>query len=180
MKRARELEPVNLRISSLEASLLIYAGQKDEALVRLEKVFELDPNFWFAHLFAASAYNDKGMFAEAATEPRKAKDLSGYSTRPAAQLGYALAKSGKETEARHVLDEVLKLSKERYVPPDHIALIYAGLGDRDETLRWLERGYQERDPLMVFLGVDQKWNDLRSDPRFQELMKKIGLPNAAG
>jgi serine/threonine protein kinase len=79
-------------------------------------------------------------------------------------------------EAKAVLDEVLRLSLERYVPPYHIALIYAGFGDHDEAMNWLERGYEERDPKMVFLKVEPKWRGLRDDPRFQAMMKKIGLP----
>ncbi len=90
--------------------------------------------------------------------------------------GYALAKSGKRDEARMVLAEMLKLSTERYIPPSHIALIYNGLDERDETLAWLERGFEQRDPKMTFLKVEPKWNNLRSDPRFAELLRKVGLP----
>jgi len=74
-----------------------------------------------------------------------------------------------------VLETLLKLSNDRYVPPYHIALIYDGLGEREETLAWLERGYQERDSKMVFLKVEPKWNNLRSDPRFQDLLRRVGF-----
>ncbi|MDQ3134030.1 MAG: hypothetical protein M3Q76_04375 [Acidobacteriota bacterium] len=67
------------------------------------------------------------------------------------------------------------MSKERHVPPYHIALIYNGLGERDETLVWLERGFQQRDPRMIFLKVEPKWNNLRSDPRFTDLVRRVGL-----
>jgi hypothetical protein len=116
------------------------------------------------------------MYAEACVEARKARELSESSTLPPAYLGYALAKSGKRKEAQAVLGEVLRLSHERYVPPYNIALIYAGLGDKDETMNWLERGYEQRDPKMVFLKVEPKWHELRDDPRFQALIKKVGLP----
>ena len=75
-----------------------------------------------------------------------------------------------------MLEELLKLSTERYVPPYHIALIYNGLDERDETLAWLERGYEQRDPKMVFLKVEPKWNNLRDDPRFQDLLRRVGFP----
>lgn len=75
-----------------------------------------------------------------------------------------------------MLEELLKLSTERYVPPYHVALIYNGWDDRDETLAWLERGYTQRDPKMVFLTVEPKWNNLRSDPRFQDLLRRVGFP----
>ena len=175
MKRARELEPLNLRTNALEGQFLIYAGQHDEALSRLQKTFDLDHNFWFAHLFAASAYIEKGMFAEAVAEARQARELSGASSFPTALLGYALAKSGQKAAAKTELQELLKAANERYIPPYHIALIYNGLGMRDEALSWLEQGYQQRDPKMVFLKAEPKWNNLRDDASFQDLLRRVGL-----
>jgi serine/threonine protein kinase/tetratricopeptide (TPR) repeat protein len=174
IKHARELDPLNLRTSALEGQFLIHAGRTDEALARLQKTLELDPNFWFAHMFASSAYIEKGMFAEAVAEARRARE-SGVSS-PISFLGYALAKSGKPAEARAVLEELLKRSAERYVPPYNIAMIYNGLGERDETLDWLERAYQQRDQKLVFLKVEPKWNNLRGDPRFQDLLHRVGFP----
>jgi serine/threonine protein kinase/tetratricopeptide (TPR) repeat protein len=174
-KRARELDPFNLRTNALEGQYLVHAGQIDEALARFQKTFELDPNFWFAHLFAASAYIEKGMFSEAVAEARKARVRPGVSSHPTAFLGYALAKSGKQAEARTELAALLKLANERYVPPYYIALIYNGLGERDEALTWLERGLEQRDPRMVFLKVERKWNNLRDDPRFQDLLRRVGF-----
>jgi len=126
-------------------------------------------------MFASSAYIEKGMFAEAVAEARKARELNSANSQPAAQLGYALAKSGKQEEARGLLEELLRLSTQRYVSPGNIALIYNGLGERDETFSWLERGYKERDPKMVFLKVEPKWNNLRSDSRFQDLLRRVGF-----
>ncbi|CAN5582535.1 hypothetical protein BH20ACI3_BH20ACI3_38040 [soil metagenome] len=174
-KRARELDPLNLRTNALEGEFLIHAGRTDEALARLQKTFELDPNYWFAHLFASSAYIEKGMFAEAVAEARKARELNPINSQPIAFEGYALAKSGKRAEARAVLEELLKLSNERYVPPYNIALIYNGLGERDEAIAWLERGFEQRDPRMVFLKVEPKWNNLHDDPRFQDLQRRVGF-----
>ena len=75
-----------------------------------------------------------------------------------------------------MLEEILKLSERRYVTPYNIALIYHGLGERGETLKWLERGLEQRDLRMTFLKAEPKWNDLRSDARFQEIMRRVGLP----
>jgi len=86
-----------------------------------------------------------------------------------------LAKSGKQAEARGLLAELLKLSTERNVPPSHIAMLYNGLGERDKALEWLERGFEERDPKMVFLKVDPKWDNLRNEPRFADLMRRLKL-----
>src|SRR5207248_8728613 len=103
----------------------------------LPKNLELTPNKWFARMFASSAYTEKGMFAEAVGEASKSRELNSFNSQPTAQLGYALAKSGKQAEARGVLEELLKRSAEHYVSPGNIAVIYNGIGERDKTLMWL-------------------------------------------
>jgi tetratricopeptide (TPR) repeat protein len=175
IKRGRELDPFSPFLNALEGQFLVNAGKPDEALARLRETFELAPAFWFPHMFASSAYIEKGMFAEAIAEARRATELSPTQTVSAALEGYALVKLGKPGEARDVLDKLLKLSKERFVPPYHIASIYNGLGDRDQVFEWLERGFEQRDPKMTFLKVDPKWNNVRDDPRFMDLMRRVGL-----
>ena len=172
-RRARETNPLDLVVNALEGQFLLHAGRVDEALDSLHKTSELEPNFWMAHFFASSAYIEKGMYPEAIAEAQKEKELNGVITIPFG--AYALAKSGKTMEARTVLDELLNLSKIRYVPPYNIALIYNGLGENDKALDWLERDYQDRDPKMTFLKVEPKWNNLRNEPRFIALMKKMNF-----
>ena len=172
-KRARELNPLNLAQNALEGQFLLHAGRTDEALDRLQKTSELEPNFPLPHLFAASAYIEKGMFAEAIAESRKEYELSGANVIPFGV--YALAKSGKRDQARAALKELLKLSETKYVPPYNIALIYNALEMRDNALEWLEKGFQQRDPQMTFLKVEPKWNNLRNEPRFADLMKRMNL-----
>jgi TolB-like protein/DNA-binding winged helix-turn-helix (wHTH) protein/Flp pilus assembly protein TadD len=175
-KRARELDPLNLRINALEAQFLIHAGRTDEALARLQQTLDMDSNYFLAHLYASSAYIEKGMYSEVINEARRATEISGArSTHSEAFLGYALAKSGKEAEARSVLGGLLKSSAERYVSPYHIAFVYNGLGRHDEALAWLERAYAQRNTGMVFLKVEPRWNNLRSNPRFQDLLRRVGL-----
>ena len=175
IKRGRELDPFSPFVNALEGQFLVHAGKPDEALARLRETVELAPAFWFPHVFASSAYIEKGMFAEAIAEARRATELSTTQTVSLGLEGYALVKLGKPGEARDVLDRLLKLSKERFVPPYHIALIYNGLGDRDQTFDWLERGFEQRDPKMAFLKVEPKWNNLRDDPRFMDLMRRVGF-----
>lgn len=175
IKRARELDPFNPFLNALAGQFLLHAGKPDEALGRLRDTFELAPGFWLPHVFAASAYIDKGMFPEAIAEARRAGELSDGQTISVVFAGYALAKSGKRDEAQAALASLLKRSKERFVPPTHIAMLYNGLGEHDEALAWLERGYEQRDPKMTFLKVEQKWSNLRADPRFQDLMKRVGF-----
>ena len=174
-KRARELDPLNTRINALEGQFLLHAGQTDEALARLEKTLELDPNHWLAHFFIASAYIEKRMYEEAIAKSLKARSIYD-SPRSVSFLGYALAKSGKQAEARAELERLLKLSKQRYVSPYNIAMIYNGLDEREETLAWLERSYQIKDPRLTFLKVEPKWKNLLSDARFQDLLRRVGLP----
>jgi serine/threonine-protein kinase len=174
-RTASELEPLVPFVNALEGQFLIHAGRMDEGLVQLSETFDLDPNFWMPHLFAASAYIEKGMYAEAVAEARKARELSAAQTQSYSFESYALAKWGKTDEARAVRDELLKISKDRWVPPYSIAIAYNGLNDTDETFAWLERGFQQHDPKMAFLNVEPKWNNLRSDPRFAALIRKMNL-----
>lgn len=173
-KRARELDPLNLRTNALEAQFMIHAGQNDEALERLQKTLDLDQNHWLANIFTVSVYIEKGMYAEAIEHGRRAGGIYD-STRANAFLGYALARSGREQEARTELEKLLKLEKETYVSYYNVAMIYNGLGDREETLRWLERGYQQRDPRMIFLKAEPKWNNLRNEPRFIDLLRRMNF-----
>lgn len=174
-KRATELDPLNLRTNALEGEFLIHAGRTDEGLDKLKKVSELDQDYWFAHVFAASGYIEKWDFAAAADEALKARDLSEGNAQPYAFLAYALNRSGKKAEARAVLDELLKRSEERYVPPYYVALALCGLGRPDDAIRWLQRGLAERDPRMTFLKVEPKWDPMRSDPRFQDILRRVGF-----
>ena len=174
IKRAREIDPLSLRTGALEGQILFFAGRYDDAIDRLNKTIDLNPHFWLSHLFISRVYTEKGMHAEAIAATKKAKELSSNSQSDAYRA-YALTKAGDMEQARAVLKELLNLSIERYVPPYNIALVYHGLGEREETLAWLEKGYEQRDVRMVFLKVEPKWNNLRDDPRFLDLMKRMGL-----
>ncbi|HEY0461377.1 MAG TPA: protein kinase [Pyrinomonadaceae bacterium] len=173
ISRARELDPLFPFAGAVEGQFLLHAGRADEALDRLRKTFELAPNFWMPHLFASSVYTEKGMFPEAIAEARKARELSPAQTVSIAWESYALAKSGKRAEAQAALDELLKLSHERYIPASHLAIAYYGLGETDKALDWLEKAYAEHDPKTAFLKVDPKWNNLRNHPRFIKLMQAM-------
>ncbi|HEX8370270.1 MAG TPA: winged helix-turn-helix domain-containing protein [Pyrinomonadaceae bacterium] len=175
IKRARELDPLNLRINALEGLFLLHAGQTDEAIARLQKTLELDSNFRLANMFAARAYIEKGMFAEAVAATRKARELSAESTEPIAFGAYALAKAGKITEAHAALDELLKLSTAKYVPPYNFALVYNALGESGKALDYLEKSFAEKDVRMTFLKVEPKWNNLRREPRFVDLMRRMNF-----
>ena len=175
-RRARELDPLNLRNNALEGQFLIHAGRVDEALTRLQETLEMDPNFLLAHLYRSSAFIEKGMYSEAVAGARKAMEISGdRSIYVAGFLAYALAQSGKRAEARAILEGLLKSSAEKYISPYTIALVYNGLGERDQALSWLERAYAQRSAGVVFLKVEPKWNNMRSERRFQDLLRRLEL-----
>ena len=174
IKLAKELDPVSLVTNALEGQILFFAEKPDESLDQLNKTIDLNPNFWLSHLFVSAVYIEKGMFAEAAAEARKAGDISGNSLSEAYRA-YALAKWGKGAEARAVLDELLQQSKTHYVAPYSFAIVYNGLGESDKALDYLEKGFAEKNVLMVFLKVEPKWNNLRMEPRFIELVKRMRL-----
>ena len=174
-KRGRELDPLTLSSNALEGQYLFYAGKHDEALDQLNKTIDLDANFWLAHLIISRVYSEKGMHAEAIAAATKAKELSKVNSESIALIGYSQAKSGETEKARAVLDELLKLSATRYVPPYNFALIYNALGESDKALDYLEKGFAEKDVRMVFLKVEPKWNNLRNEPRFVDLMRRMNF-----
>lgn len=175
-QRSRDLNPLAGRNNALEGQFLFYAGKNDESLTKLQKAIESEPNFWLTRLFIARAYIEKRMYAEAIVEAKQAREQSrGANTEALALIIYALAKSGKIESALSAMNELKSLATERYVPPYHFALAYNGLGKTDETFAWLEKAYQGRDLKLTFLKVEPKWNNLRADPRFQDLMRRIGF-----
>jgi DNA-binding winged helix-turn-helix (wHTH) protein/TolB-like protein len=174
VKRSLELSPLDLGMKALEGQYLLYAGQPDKALVQLRETSKLEPSFWMPHMVAASVYIEKGMYTEAIAESRKEYDLSGGNVYPFGIV--ALAKSGNSAEALKSLQELEKVSSTRYLPPYNVALIYNALGMSDNALDWLAKAYEQRDPKMTFLKVEPKWNDLRRDARFVEIMKHMAFP----
>ena len=174
--RGLRLEPFNSRFSALSGQFLVHAGRPDEAIARLQSTIALDPNHVLARMFVATAYIEKGLYDEAIAQVDVAIDRTRRRmSHPLGILAYALAKKGRVEEARAVLDELLVESQSRYVAPYSIALAYNALGKTDETLAWLERGFEARDHKMNLLKVDPKWKNLHGDPRFQDLVRRIGF-----
>jgi len=168
-----ELNPVNLAQSALEGQYLLHAGRVDESLQRLKNTSDLEPNFWMSYMIAASAYIEKGMFAEAIAAAHKEFELTGDNVYPFA--AYALARSGKRDEARNELQKLLDLHRVKNVSAYNIALIYNSLDEKDNAVVWLEKAYANHDPKMTLLKVEPKWNNLRSEPKFLELIAKMKL-----
>jgi TolB-like protein/class 3 adenylate cyclase/Tfp pilus assembly protein PilF len=173
--RAVELDPLSLIINALNGYHLHLARRDDEAIARLKKTVELDSNFWIAHQFLGMAYIEKKMYPEAISEFSQAVKLSGGNSEPLALNGYASVLSGDTAKGRAVLQELKSLESQRYIPPSNLALLSYVLGEKDEAFSWLEKAYQDRDIRLCRLKVDSKWDSMRSEPRFVEILRRIGL-----
>ncbi len=176
-KRALEFDPFSLIINVLLGWAFHYSYQYDHAIEQYLKTLEMDPNFAPAHFFLGMTYVQKAMFEEAFEEFQKAKVLFGDSTLTNAALWHAYARRGKTDEVQKVLDELAKISQQIYVPLYYVAAVYADAGDKERAFHWLGKCFEEREMWLAFLKVDPIWSDLRTDPRFNELLKKIGLIN---
>ena len=174
-RRARELDPALPLYVALEASFVANAGHAEEARRQVEGVLRTSPKFWIAHLVRGWLNADGGRYGDAAADFKAASELSGGSQQATSMLGFALARDGRRKEAQVLLDSLLERAQRGYIPPTSIATIYCGLGDNDQALGWLERGYDARDVRMTFLKVDRRWDALRADPRFVAIARKMGL-----
>ena len=171
---ARELDPLSLITIALEGQFLFYAGRDVDALASFQKALEIDPNFWIAHNGAGRIYLRRGEYPEAIAKFRKAKEIFA-SAEPMSQLAYALARSGDRKGALAMLGELRELQKQESVPIYNFGLIHNALGETDEAFKALEQSLQVHEPQMSFIKVDTRWDNVRSDPRFQNLLQRVGL-----
>jgi TolB-like protein/DNA-binding winged helix-turn-helix (wHTH) protein/Tfp pilus assembly protein PilF len=174
MRKAENLDPLSLIINADLAELLGLAHAYDDSIRQSLKTIEMDPNFALAHNQLAQAYLQKHMYAEAVAELQKAVELSGDSPTCIANLARAYVSSGKRSEAVKLLDVLKKRSSTGYSNSPEIAMVYASLGDTDQAMNWLQKGFEERFNPGVLLRPG--FDPLRSDPRFQNLLSRIGLP----
>ena len=176
INRARELDPLSISINFSLGWRLYMARQFDPAIEQLRNTIEMDPEFLLTHLVLGQAYGQKGAHAQAIAELQRASTLSRGSPMVEAALGHAYGVAGKRKEAQAVLDELGKFSKKTYVSPFYVAIVYAGLGKKEEAIDWLEKAYQDRSNGLVFIKVDPELDSLRSHPRFQDLLRRMGVP----
>ncbi len=176
MRRAQELEPLSLVKIAGIGEILYFQHQSDQAIEQYQKALEMDPNSGFAHWAIGNAYLNKGMYNEAIAAYQKAIPLSGDSPDEPASLGYAYALSGRRQEALQIIDDLKQQSKRSYISPTLIAIVYAGLGEKEQAFEWLDKAYHGQDSILVYLKVEPMFDSLRSDPRYADLLRRVGLP----
>jgi len=175
LRLARELDPMSLVINTIEAGYLLSGGRRAEARARLVRVFDIAPNFWLAHatqglLLLAEQQDEAGIAAL-----RRAVALADGSTQPSVLLGVHLARLGQSDETRALLNQMLALSKTRYVPPTSVAALRAALGEVAPALALLEQALAVHDTRLIVFKDDPRWRNLRQEPGFLALMKKLKL-----
>ncbi len=174
-RRALELDPLNLMISTWVGLRYYMARDYSAAIKKNRESVELDPNFAAAHLLLGEDYIQAGIYGEGVSELRRAASLSGGSPLYTAQVAVALAATGRRSEALRIAHELQMSSRKRYVSPYGLAQIYASLGRKDDAFKWLQAAYDDRAVWMSYLALDPAFDRYRSDQRFQELLRRIGL-----
>jgi len=175
-KRAIRLDPLSPVMNASFGMVYRFARRYNQAVEQYKKALELGPNFALAWIGLGFAYLYQAQHEPAIAAMQRAVELSPSSSFLLACLGEGYGVAGFMEEARKTLERLREISKQRYVAPYGVSRIHAALGQKDEALRWLETAYQERDAWMVMLKVDPRFDDMRSDPRFQDLLRRMNFP----
>jgi TolB-like protein/tRNA A-37 threonylcarbamoyl transferase component Bud32/Flp pilus assembly protein TadD len=173
VKKAQELDPLSVIINDWLGEILYFSRRYEEALEQFKKNVELFPENAWIHANLGNTYVEMEKYEEALVELEKAMerghlDDKGY-------LGYAYAKSGKRDDARTIINELKEQTNQKHISPVIIAAIYSALDERDLAFQWLEKAYESHDIRLCFLKVDPQLDNIRSDPRFETMLKKINL-----
>ncbi|HSB08077.1 MAG TPA: protein kinase [Blastocatellia bacterium] len=174
-KRALELDPLSPLSNSNLGLVYYYARQYNQAIEQCRKALDLDPNLFFASQCIGWAYGQQGKYQEAIAELRKTRNLGGGFAAATSELGYVYAISGQRAEAQKMLRELQGRATHEYVDPYYVAVIYLGLGEQDQTFVWLNKAFEERATWLLWLKVEPKFDRLRSDARFTDLLRRVGL-----
>lgn len=176
MNRARDLDPLSISMSFSLGWRLYMARQYDQAISQLRNTLEMDPNFALPRMVLGQAYEQKGMVPQAIVELQKAVAISHDNPPMLGSLGHAFGLAGNKTEADKIVGQMLAQSKKRYVSPFYVSVVYAGLHENEKAMDWLEKAYEDRSNAIIFLKVDPDFDGLRSNPRFQVLLRRLALP----
>lgn len=177
IRRARELDPLYVMHQSLSSQIAFGARDYPAAVQFARQAIVVDPDFWIGQLHLAQVLVELGEMDLALAALNKSGKL-GVNSKVIALRGYVFARMGRREEAQNVLQTLLAIGRERYVPPYAMAMVHAGLGQFELALQWLERCYDTRDVHLIFLTMDPKWDPLRSKPRFSNLLRRCGFAPA--
>jgi serine/threonine protein kinase/tetratricopeptide (TPR) repeat protein len=176
IKNSQELDPLSLIISVAIGRDFYMARRYDDALEQLRRTVELDPNYPVTHWVLGLLLRKMGRYELAIDEGEKGVELSGGSPLMNAALAQTLATAGKREKAIQILDDLTNLTKQKYVAPYFFAGIHIGLGEDDRAIEYLEKSYEEHSHWLIYLHLDPSMDSLRSNPRFQNLSRRVGLP----
>ena len=175
LRRAHELEPLSLVIYDNLAQIYLAQGDVNAAFEQARRMIELDPNYAAGHFFLSQVYVKKGQTIEAQAEAEKCLELTKQSARFFSNLGFIRAVSGKRSEALTLVKELEDKYAKQQADATHIAVIYAGLREKDQAFAWLEKAFQDRSSLLVDLRVEFPFASLHEDSRFTDLLKRMGM-----
>jgi TolB-like protein/Tfp pilus assembly protein PilF len=176
LEKARDLDPLSFKIATDMGFILYYSGDYDMAINELEGSLELNSNYGLTHLWLARTYQEKKLYDNAIVEYRETMKILPDWPVALAGIGNAYGEAGNIPEAQKILDTLNLLRQNQFVTAYGIALVHAGMGDSDSTFKWLNKAYDERSNWLVWLKTDPRWDVIRSDERYAELVRKVGLP----
>jgi len=176
MKSSQQLDPLSLIISVAIGWAFYMARRYDDAIEQLRRTVELDPNYPVTYWILGLLLRKLGRYKLAIAEGEKGVKLSGGSSLMRAALAQTFGTAGRRKKAIQILDDLTKLAKQKYVAPYFFAGIHIGLGDDDRAIEYLEKSYEEHSHWLIYLHIDPSMDGLRSNPRFQDLLRHVGLP----
>jgi tetratricopeptide (TPR) repeat protein len=174
-KAAQSLDPLSPIVQENLARPYYYSHRYDEAMELSKETLASHPDFSISHLRLGRAYAAKGMYAEAAEQFQKFSELTGGSTLALASLANVRARSGDRKAAERLLVRLRAVAREKHVPAYQFAIIYSGMGNVDEAMKWMERAYEERSDFLLYMRNETLFDGLRADPRFVDLERRIGI-----
>jgi len=174
IQQARVLDPFSLITNTMYGQFLYHAGQLEASTQQFRATLDMEWRFWIAHICLAKSYEQQGMYSEALAACDAAGEFSGGNSEALSLAGYVYAVSGERARAEAKIQQLLEQRAKRYVPPYSVALVFAGLGETETALQWLEQAFEDRDVHMPFL-LDHKWNGLRSKKQFRQMLSRVGF-----